>query len=78
MADGFYEFIYTLPGLALLALLFLFAVGTKLILPLDVLVAMGLPNQVPLPGLFVRLIGVAEVLGAIGLLLRGGCASVRT
>ena len=28
-------------------------------------------NQTPLPGLFLRFIGVAEVLGAIGLILPG-------
>src|ERR671937_2569009 len=48
----------------LLALIFLFAGGMKLVLPLEVLTA-----QMPLPGLFVRFIGVAEVLGAIGLIL---------
>ena len=48
----------------LLALLFLFAGGMKLVLPLD-----QLTGPVPLPGLFVRFIGVAEVLGAIGLIL---------
>lgn len=55
----------------LLALLFLFAGGTKLVLPLDVLTAMGSPNQVHLPGLFIRFIGVVEVLGALGLVLPG-------
>ena len=39
----------------LLALLFLFAGGMKLVLPLEELTA-----QMPLPGLFVRFIGVAE------------------
>jgi len=55
----------------LLALLFLFAGGTKLVIPPDVLASMGSPNQIPLPGWFVRLIGVVEVLGALGLLLPG-------
>jgi hypothetical protein len=50
----------------LLALLFLFAGGMKLVLPLEALTA-----QMPLPGMFVRFIGVAEVLGAIGLILPG-------
>jgi uncharacterized membrane protein YphA (DoxX/SURF4 family) len=50
----------------LLALLFLFAGGMKLVQPLEVLT-----EQMPLPGLFVRFIGVAEVLGAIGLILPG-------
>ncbi len=55
----------------LLALMFLFAGGTKLVLPLDVLASMGSPNQIQLPGWFVRFVGVAEVLGALGLLLPG-------
>jgi hypothetical protein len=55
----------------LLALLFLFAGGTKLILPIDVLTSMGPPDQVQLPGLFIRFIGVCEVLGALGLILPG-------
>lgn len=50
----------------LLALLFLWAGGLKLILPLE-----KLAGPVPLPGPFVRFIGVAEVLGAIGLILPG-------
>jgi hypothetical protein len=48
----------------LLALLFLFTGGVKLVLPLEVMT-----EQTPLPGLFVRFLGVAEVLGAIGLVL---------
>jgi DoxX-like family len=52
---------------ALLALLFLFTGGIKLVLPLEVLT-----EQTPLlPGWFVRFLGVAEVLGAIGLVLPG-------
>ena len=51
---------------ALLAALFLFAGSTKLVLPLE-----ALKGPVELPGLFVRFIGVAEVLGAIGLILPG-------
>ena len=50
----------------LLALLFLFTGGIKLVLPLEVLT-----EGTPLPGLFVRFLGVAEVLGAIGLILPG-------
>ena len=50
----------------LLALIFLFAGGMKLVLPLEVLTV-----QMPMPGLFVRFIGVAEALGAIGLILPG-------
>jgi uncharacterized membrane protein YphA (DoxX/SURF4 family) len=55
----------------LLALLFLFAGGTKLVLPIDVLTSMGSPNQVQIPGLLIRLIGGFEVLGALGLILPG-------
>ena len=56
---------------ALLALLFLFAGGTKLVLPIEVLASMGSPNQVHVPGLLLRFIGVCEVLGALGLILPG-------
>jgi uncharacterized membrane protein YphA (DoxX/SURF4 family) len=49
----------------LLALLFLFAGGMKLIMPIQVLLAQ---MAVPLPGLFVRFIGVIEVAGALGLI----------
>jgi uncharacterized membrane protein YphA (DoxX/SURF4 family) len=55
----------------LLALLFLFGGGTKLVLPIEVLQRMGSPNQVQLPGLFIKFIGVCEVLGALGLVLPG-------
>jgi uncharacterized membrane protein YphA (DoxX/SURF4 family) len=55
----------------LLALLFLFAGGTKLYFSPEVLAAMGPPNQVHLPGLFIQFIGVCEVLGALGLVLPG-------
>jgi hypothetical protein len=48
----------------LLALLFLFAGGTKLVLPLD-----QLAGPVPIPGLLLRFIGAAEVLGGLGLIL---------
>jgi uncharacterized membrane protein YphA (DoxX/SURF4 family) len=50
----------------LLALLFLFAGGAKLALPPE-----ALKGPVPLPVLFLRFIGVCEVLGAIGLILPG-------
>lgn len=55
----------------LMALLFLFAGGTKLVLSPEVLQSMGSPNQILLPGWLVRFIGVCEVLGALGLLLPG-------
>ena len=50
----------------LLAALFLFAGGMKLILPLE-----KMTGPMPLPGSFLRFIGVAEVLGALGLILPG-------
>jgi uncharacterized membrane protein YphA (DoxX/SURF4 family) len=50
----------------LLALEFLLTGGTKLLLPLAALEAQ---MPVPLPGLFVRFLGVCEVLGALGLIL---------
>ena len=51
---------------ALLALLFLFAGGMKLVLPLE-----KLAGPVTLPGFFVRFIGVCEALGGLGLILPG-------
>jgi uncharacterized membrane protein YphA (DoxX/SURF4 family) len=48
----------------LLALIFLAAGGMKLVLPVEKLTG-------PVPGLFVRFLGVAEVLGGIGLILPG-------
>ncbi|HET9985709.1 MAG TPA: DoxX family protein [Longimicrobiales bacterium] len=50
----------------LLALLFLFAGGMKLVLPIE-----ALTGQMQVPGAFVRFIGVCEVLGALGLVLPG-------
>lgn len=50
----------------LLALVFLFAGGMKLVMPLEVLA-----QQSPLPAWFMRFIGTAEVLGALGLILPG-------
>ncbi|MEK6283600.1 MAG: DoxX family protein [Acidobacteriota bacterium] len=55
----------------LLALLFLFAGGTKLVLPIEVLMAQGSPNQIVLPALLMKFIGLCEVLGALGLVLPG-------
>ena len=48
----------------LLAALFLFAGGMKLVLPLE-----AMAGPIALPGLFMRFIGVAEVAGALGLVL---------
>lgn len=50
---------------ALLAAVFLFAGGVKLIMPIE-----EMTKQMPMmPGLFLRFIAVCEVLGAIGLVL---------
>jgi len=51
---------------ALLALLYLFAGGAKLVLPVA-----AMAQQVSLPGGFLRFIGTAEVCGALGLILPG-------
>ncbi len=48
----------------LLALVFLFAGGMKLVLPLE-----KMAGPVELPGYLLRSIGLAEVLGALGLIL---------
>jgi hypothetical protein len=50
----------------LLALLFLWGGAMKLVLPLE-----KLAGPVELPGLFLRFIGVVEVLGGLGLILPG-------
>jgi hypothetical protein len=55
----------------LLALEFLLAGGMKLWYPIDYLVSMGPPNQILLPGWFMKFIGLCEVLGALGLILPG-------
>ncbi len=52
----------------LLALVFLFAGGVKLVTPFE---EMAAQMPIPLPELFLRFIGVAEVLGALGLILPG-------
>lgn len=44
----------------LVALILLFAGGVKLVLPLD-----GLTEHLPVPGMLVRFMGVAEMLGAM-------------
>lgn len=50
----------------LLALLFLFAGGAKLVLPPE-----ALKGPVQIPVLFLRFIGVCELLGGLGLILPG-------
>ena len=51
-----------------LALMFLFVGGMKLILPIQSLLAQ---MPLPLPGLFIRFIATAEIAGALGLILPG-------
>ena len=48
----------------LLAAVFLFAGGMKLVMPIE-----EMTKQIALPGLFLRFIAVCEVLGAIGVVL---------
>lgn len=55
----------------LLALLFVFSGGLKLVLPLEAMVAKGSPNQIHLPGLLLRFVGLCELLGGLGLILPG-------
>jgi len=50
----------------LLAALFLFAGGIKLVMPME---EMMKQMPLPLPGWFVQFTGIVEVLGAIGLIL---------
>ena len=61
---GFNVLLWIVQGV--LALLFLFAGGMKLVLPPEAMV-----GPIALPLAFLRLLGVAEVLGAIGLILPG-------
>jgi uncharacterized membrane protein YphA (DoxX/SURF4 family) len=56
--------LWTVQGL--LAVLFLFAGSMKLVMPIEMMTAQ---MAVPLPGWFMQFIGVAEVTGAIGLIL---------
>ena len=56
--------LWTVQGL--LAALFVFAGTMKLVMPIE-----AMAGPVALPGLFLRFIGVAEVLGALGLILPG-------
>jgi hypothetical protein len=50
----------------LLAALFIFAGGMKLVLPLE-----QMEGPIALPGPFLRFIGVVELLGGLGLILPG-------
>ena len=55
----------------LLALLYVFAGGTKLFMTEETLKQMAPPNSIMLPILFLRFIGLCELLGALGLILPG-------
>ena len=55
----------------LVALLFLFAGGTKLFMSEAALKQMTPPNSIMLPMLLLRFIGLCEILGALGLILPG-------
>ncbi|HEY3062666.1 MAG TPA: DoxX family protein [Chloroflexota bacterium] len=50
----------------LLAAVFLMAGSMKLVMPIELFA-----DQTPLPGLFIRFVGLAETLGALGLILPG-------
>ena len=51
---------------AVLAVLFLFSGGMKLVMPIA-----EMTKEFPLPGWFLRFLGVCEVFGGIGLILPG-------
>jgi len=55
----------------ILALLFLFAGIPKLIYPADILQANAPPGAIHFSDLFLKVIGICEVLGAFGLVLPG-------
>lgn len=55
----------------LLALLFIFAGGMKLVMSTEALIAMGPPDQIVFPGWFYKFIGLCELLGGLGLILPG-------
>lgn len=55
----------------LLALLFLFAGGMKLVTPADTLQAQAPPEAIRFSQWFMTFIGVVEVLGGLGLILPG-------
>ena len=56
----------------LLALLFLFAGGTKLVMPIEQMQELARQaGQTPLPGVLLRFLGVVEALGGLGLVLPG-------
>jgi uncharacterized membrane protein YphA (DoxX/SURF4 family) len=54
-----------------LALLFIWAGGFKLVVPASELAAQSPPGQIVFPGLFLKFIGLCELLGGFGLILPG-------
>ena len=64
MADGRYLNVVLWIAQALLAIVYLFSGSMKLIMPIE-----EMTRDVPLPGPFLRFIGVAEIYGALGLVL---------
>ena len=55
----------------LLALFFLWAGGYKLVVSIETLNSMASPNSIHFSGLFMKFIGLCEVLGGLGLVLPG-------
>ncbi len=55
----------------LLALLFLFSGGLKLVIPAEALQAQAPPDAIRFSEWFIKFIGVCEVLGGLGLVLPG-------
>jgi len=56
---------------SLVGLLFLFSGGTKLVMSAEAMQKMSPPNTIVLPGVFLKFIGVVEILGGLGLILPG-------
>ncbi len=55
----------------LLALLYIWSGGFKLVVPASVLASQAPPGQIMLPGMFLKFIGLCELLGGFGLILPG-------
>src|ERR1044072_20408 len=55
----------------LLAIVLLFAGGTKFYYTIEQMLSMRPPNHIVFPGWFIHFIGVCEILGALGLVLPG-------
>ena len=55
----------------LLALLYIWSGGFKLVVPASVLAAQAPPGQIMLPGMFLKFIGLCELVGGFGLILPG-------